>query len=448
MTMPPRLLLSALACAAVVALACGAPERDNGFDPYGRAATPPPQAQAQPAAYRPGDAPVLTPREAVHREPPAEGTALTIQTHAFRPERRDATDARIAQLRAAPGFAVDVFARDLGHARMLLAAPDGTVYLTRPEQQDVMMLRDTDGDGRADQQRVVASNLKGVHGLALRGDQLYLAGNQRVWRARRNADGTLGTPRLLVDDLPSGAQHPNRTIAFGPDGMLYLSIGSSCNACDETDPEHATMLRADADLRSREVFARGLRNTIGFDWHPATGELWGMDHGSDMRGDDLPPEELNRLTRGAHYGWPWAFGKQQPDYVTGPPPGGESLEAFAARTQPAVMTYTAHAAPIGMVFYDGDAFPADHRGDAFVVMRGSWNRFPAVGYELVRVDFDERGQPRGFETMVSGFLVEGGRAHFGRLAGITQAPDGSILFSDDTNGMVYRLHRPATTAAR
>jgi glucose/arabinose dehydrogenase len=366
-----------------------------------------------------------------------------ISGHSFRPSRRPATDALIRQLRVPPGFQVSVFARDLGNARMMSVDDEGTVYLSRPEQRDVIALRDRDGDGHADEQHTVLSGLDGAHGLALHEGRLYVAGVHRVVAGELRG-GAVGRWQTLIDNLPDGGQHGKRTIGIGPDGRLYVSVGSSCNACDETNPEHATIVRARADGSERAVFARGLRNTIGFAWHPETRELWGMDHGSDWRGDDQPPEELNRLVEGADYGWPLCFADRRPDPLF----DSQKIKGKAAhcrKTEPSVLNYQAHSAPIGMVFYTGRQFPAEYRDDAFVAMRGSWNRKPATGYKVVRIRF-EHGRPTRFEDFLTGFLIEEGRAQFGRLAGVAVARDGALLFSDDENGMIYRVTFRASAA--
>jgi glucose/arabinose dehydrogenase len=222
-----------------------------------------------------------------------------------KPAQRDFDPSLVEQLQVPSGFRVNVFAQGLGKPRMMAVAEDGTVYVTRPESDDVLALRDSDGDGRADEPRTVVADLKKVHGIAIHHHRLYLAAPRELFVADLRPDRTIAAPQLIMGDLPDGGQHPNRTLAFGPDGMLYISVGSSCNACRETNEEHATVLRAQPDGRQRTIYARGLRNTIGFDWHPETGELWGMDHGSDWRADEQPPEELNRLQQGENYGWPW-----------------------------------------------------------------------------------------------------------------------------------------------
>jgi glucose/arabinose dehydrogenase len=362
----------------------------------------------------------------------------------FRPEERAATPELVAMLQVPAGFRVNVFADQLQHARML-AVRDADVYLTRPEQGDVLRLRDTNADGVADERVTVASGLALVHGIVFRGADVYLATPNQVYRASVDAQGGFSAPAVLIPDLPDGGQHGNRTLGVGPDDALYISIGSSCDACRETDEEHATILRASLDGSSRAVFARGLRNTIGFGWHPTTGVLWGMDHGSDFRGGDVPPEELNRIEAGSDYGWPYCFGQRQVDPIIDDPPQG-SKAAYCANTTPAALETQAHNAPIGLVFYTANGFPAEYRNNAFVAMHGSWNRYPPTGYSIVRIVFDSAGEPRRFEDFLGGFLIQNGAATFGRPAGINVAPDGSLLFSDDSNGVIYRVSYPGADA--
>ncbi|HEX6962295.1 MAG TPA: PQQ-dependent sugar dehydrogenase, partial [Lacipirellula sp.] len=365
---------------------------------------------------------------------------------AFRPESTPVTQELIDQLDLPDGFRINIFAKDLGHARMLEVGDDGTVYLTAPKQGKVIALRDTDRDGVADQTRTLVEDLKDVHGIVLHEGRMYLAQPTQVSVAPLEAWDRLGEPRVLLRDLPDGGQHPNRTLAVR-DGKLFITVGSSCNACPETNPEHATILVAPLPPApppapnaggERRIFARGLRNTLGFGWHPRTGQMWGMDHGSDGRGNDIPPEELNRLEEGNHYGWPYVYGKQQPDPIIDDPPG-TTKRAFAQKTAPAIVTYQAHSAPIGMAFYDAQQFPAKYRGGAFVAFRGSWNRIPATGYKVAFIPFNEQGAPGKFQDFVSGFLLEDGKRQFARLAGMAVAKDGSLLFTDDSQGVIYRV---------
>ncbi|HBK45718.1 MAG TPA: PEBP family protein [Xanthomonadaceae bacterium] len=376
-----------------------------------------------------------------------DGTDVAAQVHTFKPDKQPPSAQAIAALRLPAGFSVQPLATGLQNVRVLAVAGNGDIYASRREQGDVLLLRDRDEDGTLDAPPRVVARRAGAHGLAIRDDTLYLATANEVFRAGIRADGTLEEPVLLIGDLPDGGQHPNRTLAFGPDGMLYISVGSSCNACNETNPEHATLLRAAPDGKSRTIFASGLRNTIGFAWDPASGELWGMDHGIDFLGDEVQPEELNHLVKGKQYGWPHVWGRDGVNPQS-TPPGGIDKAQWAAISEPMVLGYTAHAAPMQMLFYTGAAFPREYRGDAFVTMRGSWNRKPASGYEVVRVRF-ERGRPVAFEPFLQGFLVNDGRAHIARPVGLAQTPGGALLVGDDANGVIYRIGygKPAKATA-
>ena len=378
-----------------------------------------------------------------------DGSRTHHDSNVDKPLKVAATPERMAQLRVPAGFRVNAFATGLGNARILAVAPDGSVYLSRRDEGDVLLLRDTDGDGRADGTPVIVASRAGAHGLAIKDGKLYLVTVKELFVADIRGDGTLGPLTLLAGDLGDSGQHPNRTIAFGPDGMLYLSTGSTCNACNESNPEHATISRFSADFKSRTIVASGLRNTIGFAWHPATGELWGFDHGIDHLGDTVQPEELNRIQAGKRYGWPhvWGDGKAEPPDGIGKtggftpqstPPGGLAKTTWRQMSEPMVLGYTAHAAPMQMAFYSNGSFPAAFDGDAFVTMRGSWNRQPASGYEVVRVRF-EAGEPRRIEPFLTGFLTDDGKTHIARPVGLAMAKDGALLVADDGNGVVYRV---------
>lgn len=371
---------------------------------------------------------------------PAAGAPPTVVGHVVAPQQWAATPELVAGLELPPGFTITVVAQALGNIRMMAQAEDGSLYLTRREQGDVIRLVDADGDGAADgPPETVAADLPYVHGIALREGRLYLATDTQLLAGELDDEGQVGGLETLLDDLPDAGQHPNRTLAFGPDGLLYLSVGSTCNACAETNPEAATVLQVEPDGSARTVFASGLRNTIGFGFHPETGELWGMDHGTDWRGDDSPPEELNRLEEGRNYGWPYCYGFQAADNLFNQEPPGMGKEQYCAElTTGPVLTYTAHSAPIGMVFYTGAQFPTDYANGAFIAMRGSWNRQPPTGYKVVFLRFAD-GEPVGFADFLSGFLLPDVPAHFGRLAGLLVAQDGSLLVGDDTNGVLYRV---------
>lgn len=375
-----------------------------------------------------------------------DGTRVPIRTSVFKPHKVEATPEHIAALKAPAGFKVSAFASGLKNARILAIAPSGAIYLSRRDQGDVLLLKDVDGDGKADGAPITVASRAGAHGLAIHDGKLYLATVKEVFVADILPDDRLGPLTLLIGDLPDSGQHPNRTIAFGPDGMLYISVGSTCNACNESNPESATLLRASPDGKSRVIVASGLRNTIGFGWQPATGELWGMDHGIDFLGDEIQPEELNKIEQGKMYGWPhiWGADGVNPQST---PIGDISKAQWKALSTPMVLGYAAHAAPMQLVFYSGGNFPADYQGDAFVSLRGSWNRDPASGYEIARVKF-ENGQAKRIEPFVTGFLTDGGKTHIARPVGLAQAKDGSLLMADDAYGVIYRIAYVAGGASK
>jgi Raf kinase inhibitor-like YbhB/YbcL family protein len=384
---------------------------------------------------------------ALSAEKSGEASNVEFTGHVLEPHKAKLTADRLGDLKVPDGFKVSVFAKDLVNPRMIAVAPDGTVYVTRRAIGDVVMLRDTDGDGRADLRTVVA-NRPVMHGIAIDGDDMYLATVKDVYQGKILADGTLSQLTRIIDDLPDAGQHMNRTIGIGPDKMLYISVGSTCNACIEPNPENATMLRASRDGRKRTIFASGLRNTIGFDWQPQTNEMYGFDNNIDWHGDNQPAEELNHIEHGKKYGWPYVlagdFLNPQDD-----PPGDITLEQWAAASQKPVLTYTAHGAPMQMAFYEGAAFPAEYKGNAFVAMRGSWNRKPPSGYEIVRIVFED-GKPKRLESFLSGFLKED-RGEYTRMArpvGVAVANDGSLLVGDDENGVIYRVSYDAAAAAK
>lgn len=364
--------------------------------------------------------------------------SASMEGHIYKPVKVPATDERVRQLKVPVGFTITKFAENLNKPRMLAVHTNGTVYATDRDKGTVTMIRDTNNDGKADQQKVVATK-KDMHGIALRDGKAYLMTVNEIYTANINKDGTLGELKEIANGFPEAGQHADRSLEFGPDGLLYIQVGSTCNACEETHEENATLVQMKPDGSGRRIYAKGLRNFIGFDWHPQTKELYGFDHGIDWLGDTTQKEELNKIVDGGNYGWPYVFEDGKAN-LADEPPQGMTWEEYAKKTEFPVLTYDAHSAPMDFLFYTGSQFPQEYRGDAIATLHGSWNRSEPVGYKVVRVRF-ENGQPKRIEDFVTGFLVDGGKAHFGRPVGLAQHRDGSILFADDDNGVIYRVAR-------
>ncbi len=333
-----------------------------------------------------------------------------------------------------PGFRIEKFAENAGNARVLTVGPDGSVYLTRREQGDILMFK-VGANGLASGAPIRVASRTGLHGLAISKGKVYIATVHEIFTANLLPDGTFGPLEMIIHDLPDAGQHNTRMVQVGPDDMLYISVASTCNECAEPNAENATILRATLDGKRRSIFASGLRDTIGWGWQPQTGELWGMDQGMDWLGDDNQPEELNHIEKGKRYGWPYVYGdgKLNPHVD---PLGGVKKSEWANASVPMALGYTAHSAPMQLSFYNATQFPAEYQGDAFVSMRGSWNRKPPSGYEVVRIHF-QNGQAVSILPFVTGFITPQGE--YGRLVGNAIAKDGSLLFTDDRNGVIYRV---------
>ncbi|HEX9851115.1 PQQ-dependent sugar dehydrogenase, partial [Candidatus Deferrimicrobium sp.] len=290
------------------------------------------------------------------------------------------------------------------------------------------------GDTAEGTHRVVtiARSLKSPNGVAFRGGALYVAEIGRILRFD-GIESRLSSPPAPVvvnESFPKDEHHGWKFIRFGPDGMLYIPVGAPCNICEQADPRYAAILRMRPDGTGLEVFASGVRNTVGFDWSPATGELWFTDNGRDLMGDDLPPDELNRAPgKGLHFGFPYVHGKNIPD------------PKFGARGKPAGFTppeweLPAHVASLGMRFYTGRMFPPGYRGQVFIAEHGSWNRSKPIGYRVSLVRL-EGNHAASREVFADGWL-QGGRA-WGRPVDVQEMPDGSLLVSDDMAGRIYRI---------
>ena len=389
----------------------------------------------------------LVPMTPALAEDPPTTADVEITGHIVRPEKIDPAKSDISVLKVPTGFHLERFAEGLINPRILAVGPDGTVYATRRSVGDVVMLKDTDGDGKADIVRTVASR-PNMHGIAIDGRKAYLVTIKEIYVTDIASDGSFGPLTRIVDDLPDAGQHADRTIAVGADGMLYVSVGSTCNVCIEDNPENATMLQVKPDGGSRRIIASGLRNTIGFAFRPATGEMYGWDHGIDWLGDNAQPEEMNLIKDGHKYGWPYIYGMGEKN-IQHDPPGSITHEEWARASDNPVMIHTAHAAPMQFAFYTGDQFPAEYRGDAFIAFHGSWNRNPPSGYEVLRVHFED-GKPKSLEPFLTGFLTQSADGKYGTSAGpfgVAVGNDGSLFIGDDANGAIYRItYKNAQTA--
>jgi glucose/arabinose dehydrogenase len=344
------------------------------------------------------------------------------------------------RVKAAPGFAVELWADDLPGARSLRVTETGDLLVVLSRRGEIALLEpDADGDGRADGRRVIQVGLDKPHGVELHDGWLYVGETDAIGRVRFDAPArtTRGRYERIVRGLPTGG-HWTRTVRAGPDGWLYVSIGSSCNVCLEEDPRRAAIVRYRADGSGEEIFATGLRNAVGFDWHPETGELFATDNGRDLLGDDFPPCELNRVVRGGFFGWPFANGANVPD-----PDYGAGNEAKLAGAIPPVHEFRAHNAPLGMRFVRGARAPAEYRGAAVVALHGSWNRTQKDGYAVVSLHWRPDGtiEERSFLT---GFLK--GEDVIGRPVDVEEGPDGALYVSDDYAGAVYRVTAEAVAA--
>jgi len=344
------------------------------------------------------------------------------------------------RVRVPPGFSIDTYAQGVPNARLLLFTPAGDLLVSAPRPGKVWLLtRDADGNGQPDGQRVLLDKLYQPHGLAYRDGWLYVAETTAVLRVRFDpSTGTVsGDPERIIRDLPDGGNHWTRTIHIGPDGKLYVSMGSSCNVCLEDDKRRATIMRFNLDGSGAETFATGLRNSVDFAWQPGTDVLYATDNGRDLLGDDFPPDELNRVARGEFYGWPFANGNRVPD-----PDYGANHAAEIALSTPPAHAFGAHVAALGIAFYEppagtpGAAFPADYTGAAFVAQHGSWNRSKKSGYQVVVLHFRPDGSISE-APFATGFMAD--ERVFGRPVGVAVGPDGALYVSDDFTASIYRI---------
>src|SRR5688572_180058 len=320
-------------------------------------------------------------------DPPLQLQPVTLEV---RPDMATGNFTVTRQVNLPPGFAIKVFASGLDHVRQMALSPDGVLYATARGQDRVVRLPDEDGDGVADHVETVADGLEGVHGIAFKDGVLYAATEVEVIRLEdANGDGVAEKRTVIIDDMPTGGvgrageNHSTRTIHFGPDGKLYVSIGSSCNACIEEDERRAAISRYSPEGKLGKVYARGIRNAVGFTFRPETGEMWAVNNGRDFLGEDTPPEGVLKVREDGNYGWPYCYGFQMPDPDVRPEPG------YCEKTDVPTFTLPAHYAPLGLTFYYGESFPPQLTGDMFITSHGSWDRVVRHGYKVVRARFKE-----------------------------------------------------------
>lgn len=342
----------------------------------------------------------------------------------------------IANLNVPDGFKVEVFGR-AKNARSMAMSPGGTLFIGNRSGGNVYAMQDTDGDFKADERYTLATGLNMPNGVAFKDGDLYVAEVSKLWKYE-NIEANLDNPpapTLVYDDLPKDRHHGWKYIAFGPDDKLYVPIGAPCNICESKNEYYTSILRMNADGSDREIYVTGVRNTVGFTWHPETGDLWFTDNGRDMLGDDIPPCELNRATeKGQHFGYPYCHAGMIKDPEFGDKRPCEDFIAPAQNLGP-------HVAPLGLKFYAANMFPADYQGNILIAEHGSWNRSSEVGHtghQLTMVS-ESNGQGTSYEPFITGWLNKETNKAWGRPVDILVMEDGSVLVSDDLSGTIYRI---------
>ena len=336
------------------------------------------------------------------------------------------------KIRLPPGFKISVYA-EVPDARSMCLGQRGTLFVGNRSEDKVYAVKDTDNDGRADKVFVIASGLNTPCGVAFHSGSLFVAEISRILKFE-NIEDNLGNPPkpiVIYDKYPKDKHHGWKFIAFGPDGKLYVPVGAPCNICEKKDSIYATITRMNPDGTGLEIFAHGIRNTVGFDWHPHTGELWFTDNGRDNLGDDIPADELNHApVKGMHFGFPYCHQGDIPD-----PAFGENKNC--SDFTPPVQKLGPHVAAIGMRFYTGSMFLPEYKNQIFIAEHGSWNRSIPIGYRvtLVRLEGNKAVQ---YVPFAQGWLQDNGKV-LGRPADVEIAPDGSLLISDDKQGAIYRV---------
>jgi glucose/arabinose dehydrogenase len=347
-----------------------------------------------------------------------------------------AESATVAErLQAHEGYRIEVYSADVPKARFLRLTSTGDLLVSQPREGQVMLLgRDADRDGHPDRREVLIQGLDRPHGVEIADGYVYIGESGKVGRAPFDtASGRItGAYTHVITGMPEGGNHWSRTVRIGPDGWLYVHVGSSCNVCAEEHAWRATLLRARPDGSELSIYASGLRNSVGFDWAPWSGELYATDNGRDMLGDDYPPCELNRIEPGGFYGWPFVNGFNDLD-----PDMGKGHEELLQTAIAPAHGFRAHNAPLGITFLRHQQGPSFARA-ALVALHGSWNRSVADGYKVVILRWDEAGHISESD-FVTGFERAG--KVIGRPVDLAEAPDGTLYLSDDYAGAIYRLVR-------
>ncbi|MEO9513285.1 MAG: sorbosone dehydrogenase family protein [Flavobacteriaceae bacterium] len=351
-------------------------------------------------------------------------------------EDRIESDLPLQNLNLPDGFKIELFAAGIDGARSMVMGDDGTLFVGTRNEKTVYAFPDADRDFKADKTILLDTTLESPNGVAFKDGALFVAEVNRLLRYP-NIEEQLSNPpepEVIYDDYPTEFHHGWKYIAFGPDDKLYVPVGAPCNICDSTvsDERYATITRMDPDGSNREIYARGVRNTVGFTWHPETQEMWFTDNGRDLMGDDIPPCELNRVAEpGQHYGYPFCHGGTVKDPEFGDRfPCGDFV--------PPVQQLGAHVAPLGIKFYTGKMFPPEYKNQAFIAEHGSWNRSSKVGYKISLVRIQDN-KAISYETFIDGWLNEASQERFGRPVDILFLEDGSMLISDDFGDAIYRV---------
>ncbi|MFQ5661017.1 MAG: PQQ-dependent sugar dehydrogenase [Gammaproteobacteria bacterium] len=341
------------------------------------------------------------------------------------------------KIKLPPGFKISMYAEHVTGARSMSLSPDGTLFVGTFGQWGkgpygkVYAIRDNNGDHKADQIITIADHLNYPNGVAFHNGDLFVAEISRILRFDDIETDLYHPPQAVVinDNYPAELHHGWKFIRFGPDGKLYVPVGAPCNTC-EPDALHGVITRIDADGSHREIYARGIRNSVGFDWDPVTKELWFTDNGRDMMGNDIPPEELNHAPRpGLHFGFPYRYGKTLVDPAY-------KIDRKENEFQPAALEMPAHNAGLGMRFYTGKSFPEKYKNQIFIAYHGSWNRARPDGYRVTLVKLKDH-RAVGYEQFATGWLI--GDKYWGRPVDIEILPDGSLLVSDDFANCIYRI---------